>query len=110
MLPGDYDWAFPVNVDVADEAALNHLITTSAIITTPSRPLRNTRESLAIAWFVTFVGSQRVRHRYNYHTVNNYIQALTYGVKYIYRTMPRLLTIWLDLGENALLLKKYVSV
>lgn len=32
-------------------------------------------------------------------TCLNYIRALQCGVKYIYRTMPRLLTIWLDLAE-----------
>lgn len=40
------------------------------------------------------------RATYGYHTVQNYLLALKHGVKYIYRTMPRLLTIWLDLGEN----------
>lgn len=40
------------------------------------------------------------RAGYSYHTVQNYLLALKHGVKYIYRTMPRLLTIWLDLGEN----------
>ncbi|EIW68190.1 hypothetical protein TREMEDRAFT_32442 [Tremella mesenterica DSM 1558] len=38
--------------------------------------------------------------QYNYHTCHNYIQALLHGVKYIYQTMPRMLTIWLDLGES----------
>jgi hypothetical protein len=32
--------------------------------------------------------------------VSNYILALKYGVKYIYQTMPRMLTLWLDLGEK----------
>lgn len=40
---------------------------------------------------------------YHYHTVQNYLLALKFGVKYIYRTMPRLLTLWLDLGENSAL-------
>lgn len=35
----------------------------------------------------------------NYATCNNYLLALKYGNKYIYRTLPRALTIWLDLGE-----------
>ncbi|KAJ9123064.1 hypothetical protein QFC22_001253 [Naganishia vaughanmartiniae] len=30
----------------------------------------------------------------------NYALSLRYGVKYIYRTMPRMLTLWLDLGES----------
>ena len=29
-----------------------------------------------------------------------YIQALQHGIKYIYQTMPRMLTLWLDLGES----------
>jgi serine/threonine-protein kinase ATR len=37
---------------------------------------------------------------FNYFTCHNYIQALHHGVKYIYRTMPRMLTIWLDLGDH----------
>lgn len=28
------------------------------------------------------------------------MQALAYGSKYIYQTMPRLLTLWLDMGED----------
>ena len=42
----------------------------------------------------------------NYQTCLNYIQALHRGVKYIYQTMPRMLTLWLDLGESELVLKK----
>lgn len=37
---------------------------------------------------------------YNYFTCVNYHEALQRGVKYIYQTMPRLLTVWLDLAEN----------
>jgi serine/threonine-protein kinase ATR len=32
--------------------------------------------------------------------VQNYLRALTFGVKYIFQTMPRLLTVWLDLGDE----------
>jgi serine/threonine-protein kinase ATR len=35
----------------------------------------------------------------NYLTCFNYTTALKFGNKYIFRTMPRTLTIWLDLGE-----------
>ncbi|KAL7422782.1 hypothetical protein Q5752_002077 [Cryptotrichosporon argae] len=38
--------------------------------------------------------------KYHQFTCQNYVEALHYGVKYIYQTMPRLLTIWLDLGES----------
>ncbi|WVQ74974.1 hypothetical protein IAR50_004582 [Cryptococcus sp. DSM 104548] len=37
---------------------------------------------------------------FKYHTVQMYSKALRYGVKYIFQTMPRMLTIWLDLGET----------
>jgi serine/threonine-protein kinase ATR len=32
--------------------------------------------------------------------VQNYFRALAFGVKYIFQTLPRLLTVWLDLGEE----------
>ncbi|GMK55487.1 hypothetical protein CspeluHIS016_0205430 [Cutaneotrichosporon spelunceum] len=37
---------------------------------------------------------------FNNFTCVNYFEALQRGVKYIYQTMPRLLTVWLDLAEN----------
>lgn len=37
---------------------------------------------------------------FNFHTCLNYHEALQRGVKYIFQTMPRLLTVWLDLGES----------
>ncbi|ORX38472.1 hypothetical protein BD324DRAFT_641616 [Kockovaella imperatae] len=37
---------------------------------------------------------------HNLHTCHNYILALQHGVKYIFQTMPRMLTLWLDLGEH----------
>lgn len=33
--------------------------------------------------------------------VENYLRALAFGAKYIYQTLPRLLTLWLDLGAEA---------
>ncbi|KAH8154219.1 uncharacterized protein LAJ45_01987 [Morchella importuna] len=30
----------------------------------------------------------------------SYLRALAFGTKYIFQTMPRVLTLWLDLGEN----------
>lgn len=36
----------------------------------------------------------------------NYALSLRFGVKYIYRTMPRMLTLWLDLGEVTVAEKK----
>ncbi|KAL1406340.1 hypothetical protein Q8F55_008039 [Vanrija albida] len=43
---------------------------------------------------------------YNFHTCLHYFEALQCGVKYIYQTMPRLLTIWLDLGMKEKELKR----
>ena len=37
----------------------------------------------------------------NLQTVRCYGKAIRYGSKYIYQTVPRLLTLWLDMGENA---------
>ena len=36
----------------------------------------------------------------NLHTVRCFIKAIKFGSKYVYQTVPRLLTIWLDMGEN----------
>lgn len=37
----------------------------------------------------------------NLSTVKAYADAINLGTKYIYQTVPRLLTLWLDLGEDA---------
>lgn len=34
------------------------------------------------------------------YTVENYCRALRNGTKHIYQMLPRMLTIWLDLGER----------
>ncbi|TFK25977.1 atypical/PIKK/ATR protein kinase [Coprinopsis marcescibilis] len=36
----------------------------------------------------------------NLLTIRNYARAVRYGTKYIYQTVPRLLTLWLDNGED----------
>ncbi|KAH8096675.1 hypothetical protein BXZ70DRAFT_1032531, partial [Cristinia sonorae] len=38
--------------------------------------------------------------RMNLQTVRCYGKAIKYGSKYIYQTVPRLLTLWLDMGED----------
>ncbi|KAI0797124.1 hypothetical protein C8Q75DRAFT_710778 [Abortiporus biennis] len=38
--------------------------------------------------------------RMNCSTVRNFIKAMRFGSKYIFQSVPRLLTIWLDMGEN----------
>jgi hypothetical protein len=39
----------------------------------------------------------------NLYTVRFFAKAIKFGSKYVYQTVPRLLTIWLDLGENGTL-------
>ena len=34
------------------------------------------------------------------YTVENYCKALQNGTKHIYQMLPRMLTLWLDLGER----------
>jgi serine/threonine-protein kinase ATR len=41
--------------------------------------------------------------RMNLYTVRFFAKAIKFGSKYVYQTVPRLLTIWLDLGENGTL-------
>jgi serine/threonine-protein kinase ATR len=36
----------------------------------------------------------------NLYTVRFFAKAIKYGSKYVYQTVPRLLTIWLDMGED----------
>lgn len=36
----------------------------------------------------------------NLNTIKCFGEAITHGDKYIYETLPRLLTLWLDMGEN----------
>lgn len=33
--------------------------------------------------------------------IENYLRSLIYGTKYIYQTLPRILTLWLDLGTQS---------
>lgn len=37
----------------------------------------------------------------NFQTVRCFTRAIRYGSKYIYQTLPRVLTIWLDLAEDS---------
>lgn len=36
----------------------------------------------------------------NASTVKYFAKAIKFGSKYVYQTVPRLLTIWLDMGED----------
>ncbi|KAI9736292.1 MAG: serine/threonine-protein kinase M1 [Cirrosporium novae-zelandiae] len=33
------------------------------------------------------------------HVIDNYLKAISFGSKYVYQTVPRILTLWLDLGS-----------
>jgi serine/threonine-protein kinase ATR len=39
----------------------------------------------------------------NLYTVKSFARSLKLGSKFVYQTVPRLLTIWLDLGEDQIL-------
>jgi serine/threonine-protein kinase ATR len=41
-----------------------------------------------------------VTFQYHRLIVENYIRSLTYGTKYIYQTLPRALTLWLEMGAQ----------
>ncbi len=36
----------------------------------------------------------------NTYTVRSYVKAIMNGSKFVYQTVPRMLTIWLDIGED----------
>jgi len=38
----------------------------------------------------------------NFYTIKAFSKAVMYGSKYVYQTVPRLLTIWMDVGEDPL--------
>lgn len=46
---------------------------------------------------VTFVAGE-----YNKLVIENYIRSVVYGTKYYYQTIPRVLTLWLDMGTEVL--------
>jgi serine/threonine-protein kinase ATR len=67
---------------------------------TLSRPDQITRfASFLMVWSVP-KGCPSRGIRMNLYTVRCFAKAIRFGSKYIYQTVPRLLTIWLDLGED----------
>jgi len=36
----------------------------------------------------------------NMYTIRSYQKAIMHGSKFVYQTIPRMLTIWLDVGED----------
>ncbi|KAI5993676.1 hypothetical protein EDD15DRAFT_2388093 [Pisolithus albus] len=52
-------------------------------------------------WFKQLPSSDDERGiRMNLHTVKEYSKAMMHGSKYVYQAIPRILTLWLDGGEN----------
>ncbi|KAG6335950.1 hypothetical protein ID866_3139 [Astraeus odoratus] len=52
-------------------------------------------------WFKQLPSSDEERGiRMNVHTVKDYSRAMMHGSKYVYQAIPRILTLWLDGGEN----------
>ncbi|WVR00045.1 hypothetical protein IAU59_007187 [Kwoniella sp. CBS 9459] len=50
-------------------------------------------------YYDSMLGTSDQMAIFHFHTCHYYCLALRHGVKYIYQTMPRMLTLWLDLGE-----------
>ena len=53
---------------------------------------------MVISYLFMFTTSSGLRMRLS--TVRCFAKAMKYGNKFIYQTVPRLLTIWLDMGED----------
>ncbi|MBW0473796.1 hypothetical protein O181_013511 [Austropuccinia psidii MF-1] len=47
---------------------------------------------------------------YNYHCCKNFQKALTYGTKFIYQALPRMLTMYFTLGEHPDLLEIFKNI
>ena len=54
---------------------------------------------IVISYLCTFTMSSGLRMRLS--AVRCFTKAMKYGNKFIYQTVPRLLTIWLDMGEDS---------
>jgi hypothetical protein len=54
---------------------------------------------IVLPFFIGFTIGSGLRMRLA--TVRCFTKAMKYGNKFIYQTVPRLLTIWLDMGEDA---------
>lgn len=98
-------------------AAGRRRTTTSATTTTRPTSSRSRRETPATgparAAFSSFFlelcsASDAFRNSgliYRTYTCKSFSQALTLGTKYIYQAMPRMLTIWLEIGEHESVLR-----
>ncbi len=50
--------------------------------------------------YVPFTDHSSSGQRMNLQTIRCFTRAIRYGSKYIYQTLPRILTIWLDMAED----------
>jgi len=72
---------------------------TKITVSTPYlRPIPRFGMYMVISYLFTFTMSSGLRMRLA--TVRCFTKAMKYGNKFIYQTVPRLLTIWLDMGED----------
>jgi hypothetical protein len=63
------------------------------------------RQTLSVGPFIPFLVRYATQTfnsgmKMNASTVKAFARAIKFGSKYVYQTVPRLLTIWLDLGED----------
>lgn len=58
-------------------------------------------EKLMNAWDGNKEGRKKGKQDFIRFVVKHYGESLQYGSKYIYQSMPRLLTLWLDFGQDA---------
>jgi serine/threonine-protein kinase ATR len=54
---------------------------------------------MVISYLFMFTMSSGLRMRLS--TIRCFTKAMKFGNKFIYQTVPRLLTIWLDMGEDS---------
>jgi len=72
--------------------------TRTIALTTYLRPTPRFGMHILISYFLMFTMRSGLRMRLA--TIRCFTKAMKYGNKFIYQTVPRLLTIWLDMGED----------
>jgi|SRR5216683_7243796 hypothetical protein len=74
--------------------------TKTVVSTAYLRPIPRFGTYIMISCLLVLTMSSGLRMRLS--TVRCFTKAMKYGNKFIYQTVPRLLTIWLDMGEDPL--------
>jgi hypothetical protein len=73
---------------------------TKMTVSTPYlRPIPRFGTCMVISYLFMFTMSSGLRMRLS--TIRCFTKAMKFGNKFIYQTVPRLLTIWLDMGEDS---------